>query len=457
MKISSLATITILLPLVVASCKQEISSQVKGEVDDVAYKPASVFDCENVRDHEEKSKPYDEKFTEWRKSQSESDENEESPTPDESVKIEGELITFEEFDEGVNIPIADGAPAVFCPPVLDDTEGLNYIKPDGFGENIIAEDIELGLSLLASEEFNGRRSAQPESYRKATQYVIDELKAAGVEPGNNGSYLQDFSWVGYESSAEGFFKVTHPTSNVIGFIAGSDPVLKNEFLVLGAHLDHLGQDERGNIYYGADDNASGSMAILNIAKSIQRFQVKMKRSLVVIFFAAEEEGNKGSRHYVANPVVPLADTVAMLNLDMVGHSHGELQALGSRSFPKGVPTLDEIADGYLGTNMAHSNGFPPNSDHSTFAMKGLPTIVFHTGEHQHYHQTTDTVEKLDIEGLAVVSKIVGEFTIALLQDESVTLPNIVDQPPYLLRQPSESATGFTDVDLHGHAIDPFKE
>jgi aminopeptidase YwaD len=207
-----------------------------------------------------------------------------------------------------------------------------------------------------------------------------------------------------------------PAYNVVGIIEGSDPNLKREFIVIGAHYDGLGRGGESNsrapgsneIHYGADDNASGVAGLLELARIFSAEKTKLRRSLVFIAFSAEESGLIGSHYYVNNPAVPLAESVAMINMDMIGRLRdGKLSVGGigtSTEFRKLVESLNGGTRGL--TLQLSEDGFGP-SDHSSFYAKNIPVLFFYTGTHEDYHRPSDTAEKVNYEGEAQIVDFVG--------------------------------------------------
>jgi aminopeptidase YwaD len=213
-----------------------------------------------------------------------------------------------------------------------------------------------------------------------------------------------------------------PAYNVVGTLEGSDPNLKREFIVIGAHYDGLGRGGESNsrapgsneIHHGADDNASGVAGLLELARIFSAEKTKLRRSLVFIAFSAEESGLIGSHYYVNNPAVPLAESVAMINMDMIGRLRdGKLSVGGvgtSAEFRKLVEGLNGGTRGF--TLQLSEDGFGP-SDHSSFYAKQLPVLFFYTGTHEDYHKPSDTAEKINYEGEAQVVDFVGAIVRAI--------------------------------------------
>lgn len=204
--------------------------------------------------------------------------------------------------------------------------------------------------------------------------------------------------------------------NVIGWYPGSDPDLRHEHVGLGAHLDHLGR--RGNdMYPGADDNGSGSTALLGIAKAIATNKVKPKRSIFLIVFSGEELGLLGSRYYVEHPTRPLQDMVCMLNMDMVGRDEQKadepasenvdtIHLVGSKRISTDLHELTLQANKHLGFTFEYDEeGVYTRSDHANFAKKGIPITFVFGGFHPDYHRPTDTIEKINFEKLTSAAKL----------------------------------------------------
>ena len=204
-----------------------------------------------------------------------------------------------------------------------------------------------------------------------------------------------------------------PAYNVIGMLEGSDPVLKKEYVVIGAHYDHLGRGgegsgslapRSGDIHYGADDNASGTAGVLELARVFSAQNPRLKRSVIFMAFGGEEEGLLGSNYYVNHPLIPLASTVAMINMDMIGRMKDRRLVVG------GVGTATEwreiLAAGTENFQLTlNEDGFGP-SDHSSFYGKQIPVLFFWTGTHNDYHKPSDTFEKINYDDEAGILRMV---------------------------------------------------
>lgn len=191
------------------------------------------------------------------------------------------------------------------------------------------------------------------------------------------------------------------TRNVVGLLEGSDPTLKGEVLVVGGHLDHVGYGPGGGnagrrefIHNGADDNASGTSTVLELIEAFALHGHWPKRSVLFINFNAEERGLLGSRHYADHPIVPLTNTIAMVNLDMVGRGASGLDIGGVGTSPGFQSMVDGLAKNF-GFKFTTRPGGRGASDHTSFYNKNIPVLFFFTGLHADYHKPSDIWEKID--------------------------------------------------------------
>jgi hypothetical protein len=208
-------------------------------------------------------------------------------------------------------------------------------------------------------------------------------------------------------------EIRQRTENVVGVLPGSDPALKDQNIVIGAHYDHVGlghygtrdSSTDGQIHHGADDNASGTAVLLQLAEQLSRSQPKPARTIVFAAFSGEELGLYGSRQYVNYPPLSLSSTKAMLNLDMVGRLRdNRLTVFGTRS-AKELSTIVLEEAQRLGLQVIESDNVG-RSDHMSFYNKKIPALHFFTGTHPDYHRPSDTWEKLNIQGMATVTELV---------------------------------------------------
>jgi|CXWL01.1.fsa_nt_gi hypothetical protein len=224
------------------------------------------------------------------------------------------------------------------------------------------------------------------------------------------------------------------TQNVVGILEGTDPVLKNEYVAIGAHYDHVGMNPFApgpdKIWNGADDDGSGTVAVMSIAEAFAKGAVKPKRSILFIWHAGEEKGLWGSEYFSNHPTVPITSIITELNIDMIGR----YQAPGEENHPqnKRLPKphevftigskmmsteLGEISDSVnrsflnLSFNLTydgpdHPDQFFYRSDHFNYAKKGIPIIFYMDGDHADYHQVSDSVEKINFEQMEKVARTI---------------------------------------------------
>jgi hypothetical protein len=264
------------------------------------------------------------------------------------------------------------------------------------------------VRYLADDALEGRLAGSA-GERCAGDYLAAEFARIGLDPaGEDGTYFQAVPL----ASAVNPHAPGGTGRNVIGILHGADPALRGEAVVVGAHYDHLGRgevfslapDERGSIHNGADDNASGVGALLAIAEALAGGP-RPARSVVFVAFTGEEFGLLGSSHYTTSPVVPLAATRAMLNLDMVGRL-GEAPLL-----VYGTGTAVEMDDLVRAAGEAegmellhHPDGYGP-SDHTSFYARDVPVLHFFTNVHGDYHRPSDDWEKVDLDGVRRVGAL----------------------------------------------------
>ncbi|MEQ1574412.1 MAG: M28 family peptidase, partial [Vicinamibacterales bacterium] len=205
--------------------------------------------------------------------------------------------------------------------------------------------------------------------------------------------------------------------NVVGILPGADPVRGAEAVVLGAHYDHVGvggrfsmnPDRTGEIHNGADDNASGTASIIEIARAAAADPSRFPRTLVFVAFAGEERGLLGSAYYANNPPIPILNTVAMLNLDMMGRSRGSVDVSGLDMAPSLLADLNAAARVAGPIEIRHEGPGAGRSDDSSFIDRRVPGINFFTGFHSDYHRPTDDWQKVDAAGTARVATLALEF------------------------------------------------
>lgn len=213
--------------------------------------------------------------------------------------------------------------------------------------------------------------------------------------------------------------------NVMGLLEGSDPVLKDEIVVVGGHYDHVGRGDygsrspqrRGEVHNGADDNASGSVGVLEIAEALVQGGIRPRRSILFQLYDAEEKGLLGSRHYVEHPAVPLEKTVAMVNLDMIGRvKDGRLSIMGTGTAEEwdGILAAAEQGSPLEFRHRADGRG---GSDQASFLRKEIPVLFFNSGMHPDYHTPDDDAERCNAEGAVEILKVVLKIVVLVADRE----------------------------------------
>lgn len=273
-------------------------------------------------------------------------------------------------------------------------------------------------------------------FAKADQEIIEapvEANTLKITP------LSDSLTLGAKAQVE-----TVKVGNVVAKLEGSDPTLKDEYIGVGAHLDHLGRTG-DTIYYGADDDGSGSTALLQLAKALTSNPVKPKRTVIFMAFYGEEMGLLGSRYFSDNSPVPLDKMIAELQMDMVGRNsvgaqNGDpnrvdkeeenrdtIRLVGSKRISTALDKIIQEQNDSIGFKFKYdSEDVYTRSDHYNFARKGIPIAFFFTGFHPDYHQPTDTIEKINFDKIANTTKLVY-LTIHQLGNYQGMLPKDVTQ------------------------------
>jgi Peptidase family M28 len=255
------------------------------------------------------------------------------------------------------------------------------------------------VETLASPPFEGRRGPGGE---KAADYLVHAFRDLGLEPLFDGEFLQPIP--GREpGQVQG--------RNVGAKLVGSDPALRDEWVILSAHYDHLGV-KGGVLYPGADDNASGVAMMLEVARALTQSPERPRRSVMLLGFDLEEIGLFGSRYFADHLPVPQERIALFLTADLIGRSLGDVCepyvfAIGSEHAPGLRPWLDQAARdrpltvGLLGTDMVGTR-----SDYGPFRNRKIPYLFFSTGENPHYHKPTDTADTINYPKLEAISRLI---------------------------------------------------
>lgn len=331
---------------------------------------------------------------------------------------------------GMSLPAASPSPRQSCPPAASLTTGLTLPMS--------------AVRFLADDALGGRLAGSAEE-QCAGDYIAEEFKRLGLRPaGENGTYFQAVSLAStlnpHASGGTG--------RNVIGVLDGADPKLASEFVVIGAHYDHLGEGTASSlapgeraIHNGADDNASGVAAMLRAAEQLAAGP-RPARSVTFIAFTGEESGLLGSAHYVASPTVA-GPMVAMINLDMVGRlGDGPLIVYGVGTADEWTTIVEPAAKNAGVAITTRPEGYGA-SDHTSFYLKDIPVLHLFTNTHGEYHKPGDDWQLIDVDGLAKVASIVHDVARSVANRASgLTLKRGAGQP----LQPT-SASGGTGAYL----------
>jgi aminopeptidase YwaD len=262
--------------------------------------------------------------------------------------------------------------------------------------------IQRDISYLASERLAGRLTGTPGN-DSAAAYIARRYAALGLTAAAP-MYLQRFT---ARPPAHAGQSVSLPTQNVFAVLTGRDPALRGEYVVIGAHFDHLGTSTDGAldpdshaVRLGADDNASGTAAVLELARLLAH--APPRRSIIFANFSGEEEGLLGSQYFVDHSPVPIDSIYTMLNFDLVGRLKNDRLIVYGVATATELPALLDSANAATHLRIAaQGDGFGP-SDHSSFYAKNIPVLHFFTDLHDDYHRATDTPDKINAGGEARV-------------------------------------------------------
>lgn len=263
---------------------------------------------------------------------------------------------------------------------------------------------------------------------KAAKYIAKEFKKNNLEPkGNGNSYLQAFPFkMSSNPHATDDQKVPKGVAhNVVGFLNNNAEYT----IVIGGHYDHLGLGNGGNsldanpnnkIHNGADDNASGTAGVLELARYFANNNIKEKHNYLFIAFSAEEEGLLGSKYFTNNPTVPLEKISFMINMDMIGRLNettNKIVISGVGTSPS-IPKALQAHENDIVKYKADSAGMGP-SDHASFYLKNIPALHFYTGTHNDYHKPSDDADKINFKGEAHVLNYIIKITEELAKEDTL--------------------------------------
>ena len=288
--------------------------------------------------------------------------------------------------------------------------------------SITAQDLKTHLTIVASDEMEGRDTGT-KGQKKAGNYLIDTYKSNGISfPKGAANFYQKVpaAFMNTEYSEK-----LPDSENIWAYIEGSEK--PNEILVISAHYDHIGT-QNGEVYNGADDDGSGTVALLEIAKAFQQAKNEghgPKRSILFLHVTGEEHGLHGSRYYTDNPLFPLANTITDINIDMIGRrddyhktTNNYIYLIGSDYLSSDLYKVCEEANkkyvnitlDYKFNDRSDPNRFYYRSDHYNFAKHNIPSVFLFNGVHADYHQASDEVNKIEFD--ALVKRAQLAFSIA---------------------------------------------
>ncbi len=277
-------------------------------------------------------------------------------------------------------------------------------------EGVSAKDLKRIVTYLAEDRLEGRGTPS-KGLNLAADFIAAEFKKAGLEPKGDDGFFQTTDYTDRRSGASGKVR------NVVGLLKGSDPALANEVVMVTAHYDHLGLNPEGkdHVYNGANDDGSGTAGVVELAHALGK--AKPKRSVLFVTFWGEEKGLLGSRYYGAHPVVPLARTVADINLEQIGRTDDEEGPRVNAVSVTGYDYSDTVtalsaAGKALGTEVQrhaqYSAPFFMRSDNAAMAAAGVPAHTICVAfEYPDYHGLADTADKLDYDNMTKVVKLAG--------------------------------------------------
>jgi len=278
-------------------------------------------------------------------------------------------------------------------------------------ESIHLEELKGHVDYLADDALEGR-AAGSKGGREAGDYVARKLTELGMcGAGTGGEFFQPFG---------------NDFRNVLALVEGSDPDLRGEYVVVGAHYDHIGYGAKktsrgavGEIHNGADDNASGTSALLELAEALTKLPHPPRRSILLAFWDAEEKGMLGSKHWVGQPLSPGQRVVALVNVDMVGRLRdGGLKVFGTRTgygWRRLVSGSNEDAAVKLDFNWDMKR----NGDHWPFFDRKIPSLMLHTGVHEEYHRPGDDAHLINAEGMRGAARLLFALAYDLANADKV--------------------------------------
>ena len=315
---------------------------------------------------------------------------------------------------------ADDAPPI---PDVEDAITIPQASIDAAVAGISADDLYRKIGVLADDSMRGRFTPSPELDQVAT-WIGSEFERLGLLPGGDaGGFIQRYEIRNREGEPTG-----ETAPNVVGILRGSDPVLRDEYLVYSAHMDHVGvrnPDADGDsIFNGADDDASGTATVMEVAEAMASLDPAPRRSIIFVIVSGEERGLWGSAAFAENPTVPVEAMVANLNVDMVGRNWPDtIVAIGREHSDLGA-TLERVNASHPEIGMTAIDDIWPDqrfyfrSDHFNFARRGVPILFFFNGTHEDYHRPSDELDKIDTEKTARIGRLLFLLGLEITQTDA---------------------------------------
>ena len=293
-------------------------------------------------------------------------------------------------------------------------------------QNTTTDYLKHHVFTLAADSLKGRKAGSEESTR-AARYIVEQWQAIGIQPYKDNDYFYAFD----------------KYKNIIGIIEGGDESRKNEYIVIGAHYDHLGFKTKDNdtiIYNGADDNASGTAALIETARILKNRQNELKRSVILVAFDAEEVGLVGSTRFVRDKLFSSGSIKLMMSVDMVGwySTNGAVEYAGTGSFINSERIINEanlISTGLKVKAEAFEKNIFVATDTRPFAQAGIPTLAVTTGTKSPYHKPKDDADLIDYNGMTLITEHLANLTIKLSQVDEITPTGKVAEKHLSSRKP----------------------
>jgi len=294
--------------------------------------------------------------------------------------------------------------------------------PDGAAAvaTITAADLATRVGIIADDSMMGRWTPSPELLKTAG-YLAAELDRLGLRPDGTDERAECATReIADEHCPYVQWFLAQPedtlrTLNVIAYLQGSDPVLRDEYLVIGAHFDHVGirtPVAGDSIYNGADDNGSGTSAVLELAEAFAALTTPPARSILFVLFSGEERGLLGSRYYASSQEAPIGQVKAMINLDMIGRNWTDTVAAVYQLDSDIFERADRVAEAHPELNMNlltdpwPGENLVNRSDQAPFIPYGVPVLFLTSGLHEDYHRATDEADRLDYEKTARLTRLI---------------------------------------------------